>query len=75
LCECGRAAAVAEGGGGWHRSGGGRDWLEQRIDDDRVESGGDLESGRDLESFRMKSKMTRDMLLFIGSKISAAILN
>jgi hypothetical protein len=41
---------------------------------DRVESGGDLESSRELESFRMKSEMTRTGLLFIGSKILAAIL-
>jgi hypothetical protein len=36
---------------------------------------GGVESGRDLESFRMKSKMTRGGLLFIGSKISEVILN
>jgi hypothetical protein len=41
---------------------------------DRVESGG-VESGMDLESFGMKSKITRSELLFRGSKISAAILN
>jgi hypothetical protein len=44
------------------------------VDGDRVESSGDLESDGDLESFRMKNKMTRDGLLFIGSKISAAVL-
>jgi hypothetical protein len=36
---------------------------------------GGVESGRDLESFRMKSKMTRGGQLFIGSKISEVILN
>jgi hypothetical protein len=41
----------------------------------RVESGGVEESGGDLDSFRIKSKMTRGGLLFIGSKISAAVLN
>jgi hypothetical protein len=40
----------------------------------RVKSGGDLESSRDLESFGMKSEMTRGGILFIGSKISAAVL-
>jgi hypothetical protein len=40
----------------------------------RVRSGGDLESSRDLESFGMKSEMTRGGILFIGSKISAAVL-
>jgi hypothetical protein len=34
-----------------------------------------VESDRDLESFGMKSKMTWGGLLFIGSKISAAVLN
>jgi hypothetical protein len=43
-------------------------------DTDGVESSG-AESGRDLESFGMKKEMTRDRLLFIGSKISATILN
>jgi hypothetical protein len=38
-----------------------------------VESGG-VESDGNLESFEMKSKMTGDELLFIGSKISAVIL-
>jgi hypothetical protein len=32
------------------------------------------ESGGDLESFDMKSEMTRGGLLFIGWKISAAVL-
>jgi hypothetical protein len=41
---------------------------------DRVESSGDLESGGDLESFEIKSEMTQDGLLFIDSKISAAVL-
>jgi hypothetical protein len=39
-----------------------------------VESSGDLESGEDLESFRIKSEMTRGGLLFIGSKISVTVL-
>jgi hypothetical protein len=33
-----------------------------------------VESDRDLESFEIKSETTRDVLLFIGSKISAAVL-
>jgi hypothetical protein len=41
----------------------------------RVESGGVKESSGDLESFGMKSKMARGRLLFIGSKISATVLN
>jgi hypothetical protein len=41
---------------------------------DRVEGSKDLESSGDLESFGIKSKMTRGGLLFIGSKISAAVL-
>jgi hypothetical protein len=40
----------------------------------RVESDENLESGGDLESFWMNSKMTRGGLLFIGSEISAAVL-
>jgi hypothetical protein len=39
-----------------------------------VESGG-VESGGDLESFELKIEMTQDELLFIGSKIPAAVLN
>jgi hypothetical protein len=41
---------------------------------DRVEGSKDLESSGDLESFGIKSKTTRGGLLFIGSKISAAVL-
>jgi hypothetical protein len=37
--------------------------------------GSRVESGRDLESFGMKINMTWGRLLFIGSKISAAVLN
>jgi hypothetical protein len=33
------------------------------------------ETGGDLESFMMKSEMPRDGLLFIGSKLSATVLN
>jgi hypothetical protein len=33
------------------------------------------ECGGDLESFGMKNEMTRDELLFIGSKLSVAVLN
>jgi hypothetical protein len=40
---------------------------------DRVESSGDLESGRDLESFGIKSEMTQDGLLFIDSKICSSL--
>jgi hypothetical protein len=65
----GRAAAVAEGGGGRHKSGDRGDRLEQRID------GGGVESGGDLGCFGMKSETTRDGILFIGSKILAVILN
>jgi hypothetical protein len=63
-----RGRAVTDGGG-WCRSGGGGDRLERCVDDDGVES------GRDLESFGMKSEMTRGGLLFICLKISAAVLN
>jgi hypothetical protein len=41
---------------------------------DRVESGGDLDSGGGLESFGMKSETIRDGLLFIVSKLSATVL-
>jgi hypothetical protein len=34
-----------------------------------------VESGGDLESFMIKSKMPRGGLLFIGSKLSAEVLN
>jgi hypothetical protein len=40
-----------------------------------VEETGRVESGRDLESFRIKSETTCGRLLFIGLKISATILN
>jgi hypothetical protein len=40
-----------------------------------VESSEDLESGGDLESFGMKSETIRTVLLFIGSKILAAVQN
>jgi predicted dinucleotide-binding enzyme len=36
--------------------------------------GGGVESGRDLESYGMKSKTTRGRLLFIGLKISTTVL-
>jgi hypothetical protein len=36
--------------------------------------GGEVESGRDLENFVMKSEMTRGGLLFIGLKILAVVL-
>jgi hypothetical protein len=39
-----------------------------------VDSDRDIESDGDLESFGMKSEMTRGGLLFLGSKISAVIL-
>jgi hypothetical protein len=38
-----------------------------------VEETGGVENDRDLKSFEMKSKVTRGRLLFIGSKISAAV--
>jgi hypothetical protein len=41
---------------------------------DEVESGR-VESSGDLESFRTKTKTARGELLFIGSKISATVLN
>jgi hypothetical protein len=40
-----------------------------------VEETGGVESGVDLECFGMKSEMTQDGLLFIGSKISPTVLN
>jgi hypothetical protein len=36
---------------------------------------GRVESGRNLDSFVMKSETPRGGLLFIGSKLSAAVLN
>jgi hypothetical protein len=36
---------------------------------------GGVESDGDLENFGMKSETTRDELLFIGLKISAAVFN
>jgi hypothetical protein len=36
---------------------------------------GGVESGGDLESFRIKSKTTQGGILFIGLKISVAVLN
>jgi hypothetical protein len=65
--------AVAEGGR--RRSGGGGDRFERRIDGGGVENNEDLESGGDLDNFGMKSKTTWGGLLFIGLKISAAVLN
>jgi hypothetical protein len=35
----------------------------------------EIESGGNLESFEMKSETTRNMLLFIGLKISVMVLN
>jgi hypothetical protein len=63
---------VAEGGR--RRSGGGGDQFERRIDGGGVENNEDLESGGDLDSFGMKSKTTWGGLLFIGLKISTAVL-
>jgi hypothetical protein len=40
-----------------------------------AEETGGVENGGDLESFGMKSETTRNELLFIVSKISAAVLN
>jgi hypothetical protein len=40
-----------------------------------AEKTGGVESGGDLESFGLKIETTQDGLLFIGSKISAAVLN
>jgi hypothetical protein len=60
---------VVERGGGRRRSGGGGDRLERSV------NGGGVESGRDLESFGMKIEMMWIELLFVGSKISAAVLN
>jgi hypothetical protein len=45
----------------------------EKTDSSGIDDGG-VESGRDLESFGMKSETTWDELLFIGSKISAAVL-
>jgi hypothetical protein len=60
---CGRATAAEEGAGSSGVDGG--------VESDGVER----ESSGDLESFRMKSEMTRGGLIFIGSKISKAVLN
>jgi hypothetical protein len=42
---------------------------------EETSSSGEVESGSDLESFRMKSETARDGLLFIVLKISAVVLN
>jgi hypothetical protein len=59
---------VAEGGGG-RREATAKETGSSGIDSDGVES------SRDLESFGMKSEMTRGGLLFIGSKILTVDLN
>jgi hypothetical protein len=46
---------------------------DRRSRERRVESDG-VESDEDLESFGMKNKTTWDGVLFIGSKLSAAVL-
>jgi hypothetical protein len=65
---------VAEGGGG-RREATAKETGSSGIDSDGVESSRDLESCEDLESFGMKSEMTRGGLLFIGSKILTVDLN
>jgi hypothetical protein len=65
---------VAEGGGG-RREATAKETDSSGIDSDGAESSRDLESGGDLESFGMKSEMTRGGLLFIGSKILTVDLN
>jgi hypothetical protein len=83
LCTCGRAVAVTTeeeaspsdvdgGGGNRHMSGvdGGRGDRRSRERWSR-----ERESGGDLEYFGMKREITWDGLIFIGSKISEAILN
>jgi hypothetical protein len=40
-----------------------------------VEETGRVESDGDIESFAMKSEMSRDGLLFIRSKLSVVVLN
>jgi hypothetical protein len=40
-----------------------------------VEETSRVESGSDIESFTMKSEMSRDGLLFIRSKLSVVVLN
>jgi hypothetical protein len=56
---------------------------EEEAGSSGIDGGGDRwsreqrsrQSGGDLKSFGIKSKTTRGELLFIGSKISATILN
>jgi hypothetical protein len=62
--------ASVDGGGGDRQSAA----STAAVATDKVESGGDLESSGDLESFGLKSETTRGGLLFIGSKISVAVL-
>jgi hypothetical protein len=70
------AVAVAEEEVGVDGSGGDRQSTASTAaaTTNRVESGRDLESGGDLENFRMKSERTLGRVLFIGSKISVAVL-
>jgi hypothetical protein len=62
--------ASVDGGGGDRQSAA----STTAVATDKVESGGDLESSGDLESFGLKSETIRGGLLFIGSKISVAVL-
>jgi hypothetical protein len=66
-CARGRAAAAAE------EEEAGVEVVVEETGSSGIDDGG-VESGRDLESFGMKSETTWDRLLFIGSKISAAVL-
>jgi hypothetical protein len=65
---------VAEEEAGVDGGGGARQSATSTTVTSRVESDGDLESSGDLESFEMKSKMIWGRVLFISSKISAAVL-
>jgi hypothetical protein len=63
------------GGRGRRRSGGGEEaGVEATMEEASGVESSVVESTEDLESFGMKSEMTRGMLLFIDSKISASIL-
>jgi hypothetical protein len=66
----GRRAHVVSGGGG-----GGGGWCARAVERLRWRRPGGVESSRDLESFAMKSEMRRGGLVFIGLKLSAAVVN
>jgi hypothetical protein len=64
-----------EGGGSRHARAVERQRRPARAASTVAEETGGVESDMDLESFTMKSEMSRGGLLFIDSKLLAAVLN